>query len=378
MDSAQAGGRGADGPREEKTGPAAVSVASAPQPLSTDPAPTTPYEIALGTGLLRLRHYRPQVPSPGAPPVLLVYSLIKRPYILDLLPDRSVVRSFLRQGFSVYLTDWLPPSAEDARRSLHDYIESDLVNAVDCIRRREGVERVVLVGCCLGGFLATVYAALHPHEVERLVVFSLPFESRPPLVPVVAEYLARRYGNVPAWWIRAGLNWRVADRRSLPGYLAAELGEPALAASSATPETLELQRAFGAWLESDVPFAGQLFVDVMAEAYGRALFATSRLIVGARRVALENIQCPVLNVCAEHDKLVPATESAAFVRHVGSRDAANLVFDCGHLGLMLSSAAHDTLWPHVGRWIGCAQNAAAGNSDDESGGAALGRTGTGE
>jgi polyhydroxyalkanoate synthase len=318
-----------------------------------------PYETALETGLLRLRHYRAEAPISGAPPVLLVYSLIKRPHILDLLPERSVVRSLLREGLSVYLTDWLPPSPADAGRGLHDYVESDLANAVDCIRRREGVERLSLVGCCLGGFLAAVYAALHPHEVERLAALALPFESRPPFVPVVAEYLAHVYGNVPAWWMRAGLNARVADPSTLPAYLAAELGEPALAAADPAPGAVTLHRAFEEWLESDVPFAGRMFRDVMGEAYGESRFATSRLTVGGRNVALANIRCPVLNICAERDKLVPVEESTPFVRHLGGREAANLVFDSGHLGLMLSRRAHESLWPHVGRWLRGEQNADA-------------------
>jgi len=161
----------------------------------------------------------------------------------------------------------------------------------------------------------------------------------------------------------------------VPGYLAAELGEPALAASSPTSEALELRRAFEAWLESDVPFAGQLFLEVMTEAYGRALFAKSRLIVGGRRVALENIRRPVPNICGEHDKLVPVAESAAFIRHVGSHDDANLVFNCGHLGLMLSRAAHDKLWPHVGRWLRGTPDAAA-EDPDKSSVAVVGRIGT--
>src|SRR6185503_9813320 len=173
-----------------------------------DPPSTTAFGISYQGVLLRLRHYEPDAPRSG-PPVLLVHSLFKRPYVLDLLPDRSVVQSFLRQGFSVYLTDWLPPSDADAQCGLQDYVQRELANAVECIRRRERVRRVGLVGCCLGGFMASVYAALHPRNVERLVVFALPFESRPPFVPAMAEYVVRVYGNVPASWIRAGLNARV-------------------------------------------------------------------------------------------------------------------------------------------------------------------------
>ena len=316
-----------------------------------DPPSTTVFGIAYEGALLRLRHYEPEAPRHG-PPVLLVHSFFKRPYVLDLLPDRSVVQSFLRQGFSVYLTDWLSPSDAHAHCGLHDYVERELANAVECIRRRERVRRVGLVGSCLGGFVASVYAALHPLNVERLVVLALPFESRPPFVPAVAEYLVRLYGNVPAWWIRAGLNARVADPRRLPGFLATELDEPELAQPTDGSEAVALQRALETWFGSDVPFAGQLFLEVLGDAYGRGQFAGSALMVGEQRVALGHIRCPVLSVCAEHDKLVPVEESLGFVKHVGNREASNLVFACGHLGLMLSRAAHANLWPHVGRWLG--------------------------
>ena len=338
-----------------------------------DPPSTTAFGIAYEGALLRLRHYGPEAPRRG-PPVLLVHSLFKRPYVLDLLPDRSVVQRLLREGLSVYLTDWLPPSNEDAHCGLHDYVERELANAVECIRRRERARRVGLVGSCLGGFLASVYAALQPQNVERLVVLALPFESRPPFVPAVAEYLVRLYGNVPAWWIRAGLNARVADPRRLPGFLATELDEPELAQPTEGSEAVALQRALEIWFGSDVPFAGKLFLEVMGDAYGRGQFAANELMIGEHRVALEGIRCPVLNVCAEHDKLVPVEESLGFIKHVGHRESSNLVFACGHLGLMLSRAAHANLWPHVGKWLCGDSGAVVGVSGDGAPDAAVGRS----
>jgi len=337
-----------------RRGPTAAVAARGGAPV--DPRPVTPFDIAYEGDLLRLRHYQPEGTRRG-PPVLLVYSLFKRPFVLDLLPERSVVRSFLRQGFSVYLTDWLPPRSADAHRGLHDYVERELASAVERIQRRERVTRVGLVGCCLGAFVATVYAALHPENVDRLVVFALPFESKPPFVPAVAEHLTRVYGNVPAWWIRAGLNRRVADARLIPAFLAAELVEPELAQHSSEADTLAL--AFEEWLDSDVPFAGRLFLDIMGDAYGHGEFAASRLSVGGRRVELAQIGRPVLNICAEHDRLVPVADSLAFGEHLGSHLASNLVFACGHLGLMLSRAAHEHLWPHVAEWLDGGQVVAA-------------------
>jgi polyhydroxyalkanoate synthase len=100
-----------------------------------------------------------------------------------------------------------------------------------------------------------------------------------------------------------------------------------------------------------VPFAGRLFLDIMGDAYGRGQFAASRLEVDGQPVALAQIRCPVLNICAEDDKLVPVEDSLAFGKHLGSHSASNLVFACGHLGLMLSRPAHAHLWPHVAKWL---------------------------
>jgi poly[(R)-3-hydroxyalkanoate] polymerase subunit PhaC len=318
--------------------------------LIDDPPATTPFDVVDEGGLLRLRHYRGEDRSQPTPPVLLVYSLLKRPYILDLLPDRSMVRSFLRQGFSVYLTDWLPPLPEDAECGLHTYVNRDLARAVECVRRREQVERISLVGCCLGGLLSAIYTALYPQNVQHLVPFALPFQSRPPLAPGAAEYLARVYGNVPAWWISATMNARVSNPYHLPTYLAEELGEAELA-ESVSGEEPQVQRMLERWFRSDVPLAGRLFCDVVQDIHGDEQFAQGRLRVGNRRVALENIRCPVLNISAERDRLVPPQESASFIEHVGAVDASNLIFPSGHLGLMVSRAAHDKLWPHVAGWL---------------------------
>jgi polyhydroxyalkanoate synthase len=317
--------------------------------LAGDPPPTTAFDVVYEGRSLRLRRYRADGARRG-PPVLLVYSLFKRPYVLDLLPDRSVVRSLVRQGFSVYLTDWLPPTPADAMRGLPEYVNEDLTNAVERVRNLEGAERVALVGCCLGGFLATVYTALNPERVDRLVVFALPFASRPPFAAAAAEYFGGLFGNIPAAWIRASLNARVPDREELPRYLAVELDEPELARPDCA-NAAAVRSAIETWFGSDVPLTGKLFADIIGGAYGRAQFATSQLVIGDRRVDLASIRCPVLNVCGERDRLVPVHETLPFIRNVGSSDASNLVFASSHIGLMVGRAAHEHLWPHVGEWL---------------------------
>ena len=47
--------------------------------------------------------------TPVSTPLLIIYAFINRSYILDLLPDSSIVRNFQKQGFDVFTTDWGTP-----------------------------------------------------------------------------------------------------------------------------------------------------------------------------------------------------------------------------------------------------------------------------
>ena len=65
-----------------------------PFPLREDPPPVTPYTVIYEAGKVRLRYYRATGRSQPIP-LLLVYLLIKRSYILDLTSDKSVVQSLI-------------------------------------------------------------------------------------------------------------------------------------------------------------------------------------------------------------------------------------------------------------------------------------------
>jgi polyhydroxyalkanoate synthase len=308
-----------------------------------DPAPVTPFDEVFCAGLLRLRHY----PSTSrGSPVLLVYPPLKRPFLLDLHPDRSVVRGLLDHGLSVYVTDWMPPAPRDEWRGLDSYVEDDLVAAVTCIAQRERAERVSLIGCSLGSAFALMYAAAHPQSVMRLVTLALPVDACLPAAQPIVAYMTSLYHILPAWFVGAQLNRRVPHRSYVPWFLTEELGEPELL--QPTPRSSSLVDAFEAWVRTDVPIAGQLAREVAAPL---ATIDPGALHVGNRQVDLERIECPVLNVAADRDRVAPEARSRVALERLTHATAEHLTLPGGHLGLYLAEAAHQRLWPRIAEWL---------------------------
>ncbi len=105
-------------------------------------------------GSSRLLDYGP----PGAPPLLVVPSLVNRATILDLMPDHSMLRFLANCGIRPLLLDWGYPGEAERSFSLSDYIAGRLVRALESVG-----SPVDLAGYCMGGLMATA-AATRDHE----------------------------------------------------------------------------------------------------------------------------------------------------------------------------------------------------------------------
>lgn len=325
---------------------------SEPFPLHQDPPATTPYEVVYEGGKVRLRHYR-AVETPRSTPLLVVYSLIKRPFILDLQSGRSVVETLTKQGFEVYLIDWIPPTRADSWRGFDAYVNSDMMNSVRAIQIREDAEQVSLLGYCFGGLLTTLYTALHPEAVKNLVNFTLPLDTgiRQLPIDILAEKISPEtvdlitsiYGNCPAWFIKAGFDSIAPVHHLLDKYVG-------LYRNKDREGYAAMFELFEQWINSDVPLAGQIFREMM-ELSRHNLLVQGRFHVGGRPVRLQNITCSVLNVVGEYDDIVHPKSSLPLFDLIESSDAHNLVFPTGHIGAAVSASAQQKLWPQIGTWL---------------------------
>lgn len=128
-------------------------------------------------GCSRLLDYgaAPEAADPAGPPVLVVPSLINRPYVLDLVPERSLLRWLAGRGLRPLLMDWGAPGPAEAAFDLDAYGRERLLPALAEARRLAGGP-VPVVGYCMGGTLAVGLAARAPAEVAALVTIGAPWD----------------------------------------------------------------------------------------------------------------------------------------------------------------------------------------------------------
>jgi polyhydroxyalkanoate synthase len=326
---------------------------SEPFPLTEDPPPTTPYEVVYEEGKVRVRHYR----SAGralATPLLVVYSLIKRPFILDLQHGRSVVETLTKQGIEVYFLDWIPPTRTDSWRGFDAYINDDLAHAVRAIQIREQVKQVSLLGYCFGGLLSTIYAALYPKTVKSLVTLASPFDMGvreyptysflDKLTPETLDLITAVYGNCPAWLIKVGFDAMDPVHHALNKFVG-------LYRNKDRDGYGEMFNRFEQWMNSDVPLAGKIFRETVEELFQKNALVHERFHINGRQVNLKQITSSVLNIVAENDDVVHPKSSLPLIESIGSKDTQNLLFPTGHVGASVSAAAHKQLWPQACAWL---------------------------
>ena len=136
----------------------------------------TPADVVYSEGKMKLLHYHRNVKKNRVhgTPVLIVYALINRHIMLDLEPGRSFVQNLLNEGLDIYIIDWGYPTGADRYLTLDDYLNYYLDKAVEQIKTDGAIEKINLMGVCMGGTFNVIYTALHPEKVKNLITLATP------------------------------------------------------------------------------------------------------------------------------------------------------------------------------------------------------------
>lgn len=120
---------------------------------------TTEGAVVYRGKLLEVIHYEANTPTVHKVPLVLVSPWINKYYVLDLNPQKSIIKYLVDQGFSVFVTSWKNPDASMAEVGMDDYLTDGIAKIIDVAREISGCDKVNLLGYCIGGTLVSLYLA---------------------------------------------------------------------------------------------------------------------------------------------------------------------------------------------------------------------------
>ncbi len=324
----------------------------------TGPLGATPRDTIHAQGTLKLHHFRPLCDSVYRVPVLIVTSLVNQPYILDLVPGQSMVEFLLKQGFDVYMIEWGRPRKEHQHLTLEDHVLDRLPTCVEQVLRHSGQRELSVIGYCVGGLLAVLWASLsasgavgeQPMPLKNLVCMATPVNSDG-LESLKAwmgedfdeEALLAAHGNVPAEWVQNAL-------RALRPF-GKVAGAMNLLNQAHKEEVVTSNLRMGKWETDNIPFPGGVFRQMVQD-----FLRSNRLVrgdwdIGGHRVDLGAIRVPFLHLLAQDDHITPYGSSRDLVQRIGSEDRPELIIKGGHVGLVAGRGAETRMWPALEAWL---------------------------
>lgn len=318
----------------------------------TDPKPpewNSPRTAVWKKNKATLWHY-PPVHRKYRVPLFLIYSLVNRPTILDLAPGHSIIETFTCSGFDVYLLDFGLPGYEDKDLTLDDYIVDYVQKGVRRALRHAGANEISIIGYCLGGTLAAIYAAIAEEPIKNVILSVAPIDFAGfPVLDAWGEALRagdidfdlfiQAYGIIPARWIEAGMRLLTS-----PVYFSPYLS---LLQRAPDPHYVEKWRRFNEWTRGHIPFAGAALRQLIHDLVKENKLIKGTLTIRGTKAHLASIHASTLVVAAKLDRLVPKEVSLPIMDHIASTDKTVHLVPGGHTALK----ANGTLPDYLAAWL---------------------------
>jgi polyhydroxyalkanoate synthase len=317
----------------------------------------TPKQLIWTLNKAKLYRYIPLLPKEKRHPVplLLVFALMNRPYILDLRPGHSFVEFMISQGYDVYLLDWGSPGIEDKNLKFDDYTLEYMPRAIRKMKEVSGATEFSLLGWCIGAILTTIYSSLRPDDgLRNLILLTAPLDFSNKEEITFGRWTDERYfdidkvlaafGNMPPEMIEYGAKALKPVENYVGNYLR-------LWDNLDNPQVVEAWHAMNTWVTDNVPLAGGVFRQLIVDLYRNDRLMQGTLMIRGERVDLSRLRANLLTVIAEQDHITPPCQSETVLPKVASTDKTIMRIPGGHIGIMAGSGASKHTWPQIDGWL---------------------------
>jgi polyhydroxyalkanoate synthase len=114
----------------------------------------TPGQVVYRNRLIELIQYTPTTETVQEIPILIVPPWINKFYVMDMQPENSLFKHLVDAGFTVFTISWKNPDETVLDLEWDDYIDLGTLEALRVVKAIMDVEKVNLVGYCLGGIIS--------------------------------------------------------------------------------------------------------------------------------------------------------------------------------------------------------------------------------
>jgi poly(3-hydroxyalkanoate) synthetase len=278
-------------------------------------------------------------------PLLVVPSLVNRAYVLDLLPDHSMLRFLAAGGVRPLLLDWGYPDDTERSYTLTDLVAGRLLRALDSIGGK-----VAVAGYCMGGLMAVAAAQLRPDKIDRLALLATPWDfwaaGKPEpaglarMLPLLEPAMTQT-GALPTDMLQ--ILFSLLD----PGSVGKKYR--AFGASDLHDRRAEMFVAIEDWLNDGVPLAAPIAREVLGQWYGANAPPRGAWRILGQPVLPELLAIRCLVAIPGHDRIVPPESARALAQRIQGADTLEL--PAGHVGMVAGSSARGLLWRKLLRWL---------------------------
>lgn len=321
----------------------------------------TPSDVVFQVDKVTLSRYRPLADTPlGAPPVMITYGMFGRQTMIDLQEDRSMVRAMLMAGLDVYVVDWGNPTRADQFTTLEDMIDGQLRDCVEYLVQASGGP-ITMFGICEGGTFSTILAAIAPHLFKGLALAITPidFEGDP-------ENFWKGEGFLNQWLGKMGpddLGKLIDVHGNMPGEMTGAMFSALTPMASMTKYNLGLQRLNGdekailnflrmeKWIGDRPDHPGAAAKEWFLDLYRDNKLVKGTYKLGDETVDLKNVTCPVINIYALQDHIVPVSCSKPLGKFIPTKRYDEIGFPGGHVGVFVSSKAQGVVADGIIDWV---------------------------
>ncbi|MEH7331875.1 alpha/beta fold hydrolase [Neobacillus drentensis] len=284
-------------------------------------------------------------------PVFMIYSLFNKPTILDFAPGSSVIEGLVNMGYDVYLLDWGIAGDEDKDINIEDYIAVYIKKAVQRALRHSGAEEVSVIGYCLGGTFAAMYAAIAEEPIRNLIVATVPIDFSVAALPDQweeglkdGEFNLDRiidvFGVIPPSYVEAMFRSVTSPIYNSP-YVT-------LLTRANDKRFVEKWRRMNTWTKGHVPLTGGAFRQLTIDLFKENKLVKGEFTIHGQKVDLANIKANLLVVSSKNDNLIPEGQSKPLMDLVSSKDKTYLSVDAGHVSLAMTGKLNGILE----KWLG--------------------------